>query len=1313
MDLSRNIIKRYVAVSTPEKVTSNSDTRYGTVVSQGEDIFVMIDGSSILTPVTSNVSLKDDDRVLVLVKNHEATVLGSPTAPTARLEELRALEEGFSEFDIILADKVGTGELVAMQALIEDLEAKDVEISGTLQAATASIETLTAENATINGKLTAYQADIEELQAEDATITGKLTAVEADISELEAETAKIETLSADYAGFKTATADNLSAINAEIDNLDATYATVGQLDAEKARITDLEATRLTADSAEIKNLQTDVADIDTLIFGSASGTTIQTSFANAVIAQLGNAQIKSAMIDSVSADKITAGDIITNNVRVLSEDGKLLISDETIQISDDTRVRVQIGKDASNDYSVNVWDAAGKLMFSAGGITDAAIKSAIIRDDMVSETANIKASKLDISSLFSEINNSTETINSNKVLIDTDAGTLDVAFVKMESDIDAISEEVTTQGTALSVVQGQISSKVWLEDIKETDLGEVEGAISTLETQYSELNQTVSGISTTVGQHTTQIANKADSSTVTAVSDRVTEVEADLEGFRTSVSETYATKTALSATDTKAANAATAASNAQSTANEAKTNAATAQSTADTAKTNAATAQSAAEAAQSTANTAETNAATAQTAANNAATAASNAQKAADDAAEAASNAQDDVDALETRVTTAETNISQNAEAIELRATKTELTTVSNAASAAQSTADTAKTNAATAQSTADGVKTNLANNYYTKSQTDAQIKVSADAITSTVETLETTLSEDYSTTTEMNSAITQKAGEITQSVSATYATKTELNEKADDYTILLYNGTGGNPKPVKFATVNYSTCNSENGVCAKISMVSGHGNGTSYAFLQDATIRVNFSGGVEVDNVKQYGAESPTYDDAVRQYGDIFWVVDTTNKIVDFYCLMGQYSRMYQTPWRRMTYSTGGTVTQYTSATVYSSGTKVWANNSDIALMTDVTELSERVTTAESSISQNATQISQKVSSSEFSTYKTTVTSNIATAKSEAISAAATDATTKANNAQSAAISAAATDATNKANAAEEAAIEAAAEDATAKANAAKSAAATDATTKANNAKDAAISAAATDATTKANNAKDAAISAAATDATNKANAAEEAANDYTDGKIQTVTTEVNTVKSTVAQHTTSLDSVTSRVATNEQSITTINGNIDEVRSSLTNYAEISILDDKIQNVVSSNYVSQSEFGTFKGEYESQLTQTNNAISGKVSSSEFSTLKSNVDDQAKRLTDVETYFELTEDGFYVGGTKFQYVAKLTGDQLQFGLRSDDTFTPISWFATNTMYNTNVDVAEALSIGKSNSDTDGSYEFHQEADGTFSLIYKE
>jgi hypothetical protein len=181
---------------------------------------------------------------------------------------------------------------------------------------------------------------------------------------------------------------------------------------------------------------------------------------------------------------------------------------------------------------------------------------------------------------------------------------------------------------------------------------------------------------------------------------------------------------------------------------------------------------------------------------------------------------------------------------------------------------------------------------------------------------------------------VSASAAELNYMDGVTSPVQTQLNAKANDYSIELYNGTAGNPKPVRFASFNYSTCNSEEGIAAMIGMVSGHGNGVSYAFLQDAIIKVDHTGNVSVDNFKHYGVSAGTYDGAERQYGDIFWTIDTTNKIVDFYCLMGQFARLNMIPWKRLTYSSKGSVTQHTSATIYSSGTKVWANNSEIVLL-------------------------------------------------------------------------------------------------------------------------------------------------------------------------------------------------------------------------------------------------------------------------------------------------------------------------------------------------------------------------------------------
>ena len=310
MDLSRNVIKRFVAVASPAKVTSSDVTVYGTITGSGDALYVKIDGSDVLTPITSSIDVREGDRVLVLIKNHEALVIGSPTSPTARLEELKKLEGNVTEFGVILSDKVGTGELVAIQALIEELEAKNVTITGRLEVNEADIEALEAENVTINGKLTAYQADIEELK------TKKLDAEYADITYATVENLKVvnqevTNIKGDFGEYKELAAGKFSAIEGDIDNLEAKKLSADEAALKYATIENLKAT-----NANIELLDAEVADIDTLIFGSASGSTIQTSFANAVIAQLGNAQIKSAMIENISADKINAGDINTNNVRV-------------------------------------------------------------------------------------------------------------------------------------------------------------------------------------------------------------------------------------------------------------------------------------------------------------------------------------------------------------------------------------------------------------------------------------------------------------------------------------------------------------------------------------------------------------------------------------------------------------------------------------------------------------------------------------------------------------------------------------------------------------------------------------------------------------------------------------------------------------------------------------------------------------------------------------------------------------------------------------------------------------------------------------
>lgn len=571
MGIPSELISQLVKINNNTAKKKTESTVYGETVERDGSIYVRFDGSELLTPVSNTANVGPGERVIVLIKNHTATITGNLTSPAARvvtdpvtqkktvenidLDGVDSIRVELIEVKELLGEKVSVGELEGEFAAIDELQADNVSIKARLTAAEVDVSNLQADNANIKEKLTAAEGDISTLKTDNVTIKEKLSANEVSVKTLEADNVsvkgKIEAAEADISTLK---ADNvtingkLEANDADIktlktDKLDATaadikYATIENLNAQKGLIDDLSVNKLDANSATITDLQAGLADIDTLIFGSASGTSIQTSFANSVIAQLGNAQIKSAMIDSVSASKITAGDIITNNIKVKSNDGKLLISDETIQISDDTRVRVQIGKDAANDYSINIWDDEGNLMFSKGGITDSAIKEAIIRNDMVKDDANISAKKLDIDSLFDEVNGSSKTIKSSKIMVDEKNQTLDVAFTSMTSDLNGAKDDISSQGTQISAIQGQITSKVWQQDIETA----VDGAATTLNTKYSELKQSTDGVALTVAGHTTELTNKAGKGEVTDVSNRVTNVEANLEGFKSTVSSTYTTK---------------------------------------------------------------------------------------------------------------------------------------------------------------------------------------------------------------------------------------------------------------------------------------------------------------------------------------------------------------------------------------------------------------------------------------------------------------------------------------------------------------------------------------------------------------------------------------------------------------------------------------------------------------------------------------------------------------------------------------------------------------------------------------------------
>ena len=144
------------------------------------------------------------------------------------------------------------------------------------------------------------------------------------------------------------------------------------------------------------------------------------------------------------------------------------------------------------------------------------------------------------------------------------------------------------------------------------------------------------------------------------------------------------------------------------------------------------------------------------------------------------------------------------------------------------------------------------------------------------------------------------------------------------DYTISISHQSAGNPRMVKFVSVNYAS----KATCFKMGAMTCHDNGVSYQFLTDMLIAVT-TGGVVTANIYKFAQSSIGSVDGVARYtGDVFYVNDTTNKIVDFYILCGQWSVSQFTPVTKVGSTTIAYVTQYSgNANYYSSGDKVWVN--------------------------------------------------------------------------------------------------------------------------------------------------------------------------------------------------------------------------------------------------------------------------------------------------------------------------------------------------------------------------------------------------
>lgn len=127
-----------------------------------------------------------------------------------------------------------------------------------------------------------------------------------------------------------------------------------------------------------------------------------------------------------------------------------------------------------------------------------------------------------------------------------------VTVIKYTDELKPIITEVKSTVTEVSskvdAVEQKITNKVWQSDITDS-INNYDGTtIKSIRDQVAEQTVEIGKITSKVSDVETQLTQKADGSTVEELTEKVSQIEQDAEGFKQTVSETYATKDELTST---------------------------------------------------------------------------------------------------------------------------------------------------------------------------------------------------------------------------------------------------------------------------------------------------------------------------------------------------------------------------------------------------------------------------------------------------------------------------------------------------------------------------------------------------------------------------------------------------------------------------------------------------------------------------------------------------------------------------------------------------------------------------------------------
>lgn len=408
------------------------------------------------------------------VKSYSADIVDL----AAQRPEYSIMSFGLGDTILLLDEETGIKEkqrIVKLKEYPQETGKNSCELSNTtltfeelqdrLEAAAKAVEDITNADGTVNGYYVhGVEADgivgievvingssaVQNINSELSSLSGTIVNINGTLNTAVARIGTLETtaLTATEADLKYATIEQLNVTNQTVHSIQGDYADFKTVTTEE----------LAAKGALIENIQGDLANYKTVVAGeltAAKGWMLEGA--------IGDAQIS-----SLSANKIKAGTIDTALVTVASADGAIEITGNQIMVNDVTDAsdpvnRVIVGKYNADpdtvEYGLLVRSADGQtIMIDGNGVHNAGITDGAVDNNKVANDANIAGSKLDINSVVTEINGSTEKISSTVVQVGDK--TLQVVLTEQENTIEEYGGTLISYAAQIAANEENISLKV-------------------------------------------------------------------------------------------------------------------------------------------------------------------------------------------------------------------------------------------------------------------------------------------------------------------------------------------------------------------------------------------------------------------------------------------------------------------------------------------------------------------------------------------------------------------------------------------------------------------------------------------------------------------------------------------------------------------------------------------------------------------------------------------------------------------------------------------------------------------------------------